>query len=151
MTTNTQPKGSSQVGEFLTRTNGKNGPDLTDILTYVYLIVGTVVMFVPVLWLVLSSFKTEAALSQFPPTLLPYSQETIVVEGYDDPLPLYNVTLEDGTQQQLAQVRRIGLQAQMIDPANPEGDTIPVAIDNRQPVQKIQFALEKLQRTTAAF
>jgi alpha-1,4-digalacturonate transport system permease protein len=31
-------------------------------------------MFVPVAWLVLSSFKTEGALLEFPPTLLPYGR-----------------------------------------------------------------------------
>jgi alpha-1,4-digalacturonate transport system permease protein len=139
MTANTPSKNSSMVGEFLGRTNGKTKLDVTDILTYLYLTIGTFIMFGPVIWLVLSSFKTEAALSQFPPTLLPYSQQSIEVEGYDDPLPLYNVTLEDGTQQQLAQVRRIGLEAQMVNPADP-GEIIPVDIDAREPVQEIRFA-----------
>ncbi len=137
MTTNT--KNSTQVGAFIGRTNGKNSLDVTDILTYIYLTVGTLVMFGPVIWLILSSFKTEAALSQFPPTLLPYSQQSVEVEGYDEPLPLYNITLEDGTQRQLAQVRRIGLEAQMVDPIDP-GDIIPVDIDAREPVQEIRFA-----------
>jgi len=137
MTANT--KNSTQVGAFIGRTNGKNSLDVTDILTYIYLVVGTLIMFGPVIWLILSSFKTEAALSQFPPTLLPYSQQSVEVEGYDEPLPLYNVTLEDGTQRQLAQVRRIGLEAQMVDPVEP-GDIIPVDIDAREPVQEIRFA-----------
>jgi alpha-1,4-digalacturonate transport system permease protein len=142
-------KNATAIGAFLNRTSGKNGVDLMDVLTYVYLVVGTLVMFGPIIWLVLSSFKTEAALSQFPPTLLPYSQQTIVVEGYDDPLPLFNVTLEDGTTLQLAQVRRVGIEAQMVDPANP-GEIIPVNIDDRQPVNEIRFSwnnyTEPLQR-----
>ena len=32
-------------------------------------------MFGPVLWLVLSSFKTQARLLEFPPSLLPMSQK----------------------------------------------------------------------------
>ncbi len=67
---------------------------------------------------------------KFPPRLLPYKQETAVVEGYDEPLPLYDVTLEDGQTARLAQVRRIGLEAQLVDPVNP-GEIIKVPIDNR--------------------
>ncbi len=63
----------SSAGEFLTRTRGRGRLDWTDIFTYVYLLAGTLIMFVPVLWLVFSSFKTPAALVRFPPDLLPYS------------------------------------------------------------------------------
>jgi alpha-1,4-digalacturonate transport system permease protein len=34
-------------------------------------------MFGPVLWLVLSSFKTQAGLLEFPPSLLPMSQKEV--------------------------------------------------------------------------
>ena len=37
-------------------------------------------------WLVGSSFKTPAALAEFPPTILPYATKTATVEGYDKPL-----------------------------------------------------------------
>ena len=43
----------------------------------------------PIVWLVMSSLKTESAISQFPPTFLPYSQKEAVVAGYDKPLPLF--------------------------------------------------------------
>ncbi len=55
------------IGEFLTRTRGRGRLDPTDILTYLYLTLGTILMFLPVAWLVLSSFKTPAALLRFPP------------------------------------------------------------------------------------
>jgi alpha-1,4-digalacturonate transport system permease protein len=100
-----------------------------------------VILFGPVLWLVLSSFKTSAEVVKFPPRLLPYRQETIEVEGYEEPLPLYNVTLEDGSTVQLAQVRRIGLESQLVDPANPE-EIIKVNIDAREPVERVVFSLE---------
>ena len=79
----------STIASFLTRTKGRKRLDLTDVLTYLYLFLGVVIMFGPVLWLVLSSFKTPSALIEFPPSLLPYSQETVTVEGYDSPLPLF--------------------------------------------------------------
>jgi alpha-1,4-digalacturonate transport system permease protein len=98
-------------------------------------------MFAPVVWLILSSFKSSGEIVKFPPRLLPYRQETVMVEGYEEPLPLYVITFEDGTTQKLAQVRRIGLEAQMVDPANP-GEIIKVNINQRQPVEHIYFGLE---------
>ncbi len=124
---------------FLARRRGHGRLHLTDVITYSYLALGVLIMFGPVLWLVLSSFKTPAALLEFPPTPLPYAQETVSVEGYDEPLPLYDVGQEDGSTERLAQVRRIGIEAQMVDPANPD-ETISVPIDERTPVQRLQFA-----------
>ena len=131
----------SGAGEFLTRTRGRSRLDWSDLLTYLYLLLGTIIMFLPMLWLVLSSFKTQAGLLRFPPDLLPYAQKTVVVEGYDDPLPLFDVTLPDGATRQLAQVRRVGLEAQMVDPANP-GAIIKVSIDDRSEVRELRLAWE---------
>ena len=75
---------------------GRHRLDWTDWFSYGYLL-GLLLMFGPVLWLVLSSFKTPAALAEFPPQLLPYGQKTVAVAGHDNPLPLYRVTLPDGT------------------------------------------------------
>lgn len=129
------------VSGFLLRTRGRRRPHLTDILTYLYLLFGTILMFAPVLWIVLSSFKTQAALVEFPPTLLPYAQETVTVPGYDNPLPLFDVTLADGTVAQLAQARRVGLEAQMIDPQQPE-EIVRVNINDRQEVRTVRLAWE---------
>ena len=57
---------------FLTRTRGRNRLHFTDILTYLYLTLGTILMFGPVIWLVLSSFKTSAEVVKFPPRLWPF-------------------------------------------------------------------------------
>ena len=126
---------------FLTRTRGRR-PDWTDALTYVYLVVGLFTMFAPVVWLVMSSFKTEASLGQFPPTFLPYAQKTVAVPGHDKPLPLFRVADPaggPGATRELAQVSRIGIMATMVDPANPQ-QTVQVNIRERQPVQEIRFA-----------
>lgn len=129
------------VGEFLTRTRGRGRLDWSDILTYLYLMFGTIVMFLPVLWLVLSSFKTQAGLLRFPPDLLPFDQRTVMVEGFDAPLPLFDVTMPDGSTRQLAQVRRVGLEGQMVDPANP-GEIIRVNINDRTEVREVRLAWE---------
>ncbi len=132
------------VLDFLTRTKGRKRLSVMDVLTYLYLLLGTFLMFGPVVWLVLSSFKTQAEIQRFPPRLLPYRQETVIVPGYDQPLDLYLVTFEDGTTRELAQVRRVGIEAQMIDPANPE-DIIRVNINQRTPVEYVYFGLENYQ------
>jgi alpha-1,4-digalacturonate transport system permease protein len=120
---------------------GGKRPHFTDMITYLYLALGTILMFGPVLWLVLSSFKSSGEIVKFPPRLLPYRQETVVVEGYEEPLPLYEVTLESGSTVKLAQVRRIGLEAQLVDPADPE-EIIKVHINDRKPVEHVSFALD---------
>jgi alpha-1,4-digalacturonate transport system permease protein len=127
------------VATFLTRTHGRNRLDWTDWVSYAYLFVGLFMMFAPILWLVMSSFKTESALSQFPPTFLPYTQKTVEVKGFDAPLPLYTVKNEQGVVQQLAQVRRMGIMATMVDPAKPETE-IRINIDERTPVNELKFA-----------
>ena len=75
-------------------------------------------MFGPVVWLVLSSFKTPAGTCRVSADL-PARRHAAwrPCPGYDRPLPLYRVKGEDGTERVLAQVRRIGTVAQMVDPA----------------------------------
>jgi alpha-1,4-digalacturonate transport system permease protein len=131
----------NSISKFLTTRRGGKRADVTDILSYVFLLTGVVVMFGPIIWLVLSSFKTSGEIAKFPPRLLPYKQEMVTVEGYDEPLPLFNVTLEDGSTATLAQVRRIGLESQLVDPANP-AEIVKVNINQREPVERVSFGLD---------
>jgi alpha-1,4-digalacturonate transport system permease protein len=127
------------VVEVLAKTRGGKRLHWTDYAAYAYLAIGVVLMFGPVVWLALSSFKTQAGLLEFPPTLLPMSQKEVVVQGYDKPLPLFRVKLPDGTTKVMGQARRVGLQAQMVDPADP-AKRVNVAIDQREPVREMAFA-----------
>lgn len=129
---------SNAIG-FLTRTRGKHSLHWTDWLTYGYLFMGVLLMFVPVLWLVLSSFKTDAELSRFPPRLFPVAQETVVVLGYDDPLPLYKITGGELEGETVAQVRRIGIKAQMVRLDEPD-KRIQIDIKLREPIEKFALA-----------
>ena len=81
----------SRLWSFLSRTRGRNKLHITDIITYAYLGLSVIIMFGPIVWLILSSFKSSAEVVKFPPRLMPYRQETVEVEGYDEPLPLYEV------------------------------------------------------------
>ncbi|APV48667.1 ABC transporter permease [Betaproteobacteria bacterium GR16-43] len=131
---------------FLARKRGGIRADWTDYVTYAYLIAGVVVMLAPVLWVVLSSFKGEGNLTQFPPTLLPETIESVTVQGYDRPLSLFRVRRDDGTTVTLAQVRRVGIEAQMVDPAHPEAGRITVPVDRAEPVRKFHIATENYTR-----
>lgn len=138
------------VRKFLSRKRGGKRADWTDWVTYGYLILGLLVMFVPVLFVVISSFKTSANLSEFPPTLLPHTTESAVVEGYDRPLPLYTVTMEDGSVKILAQIRRVGIKAQMIDPADPAAGKLVISVDAAEPIRKIMFTTQSYRELLAA-
>jgi len=135
---------------FLSRTRGINNLHITDILTYIYLALGTFLMFGPVIWIVFSSFKTESEIYKFPPRFLPYQQEMITVDGYDDPLPLFQVPQEDGSLIELARVRRVGLEAQMVDPANPE-EIIRADNTTLIPIESVVFSLENYQEGIQSF
>ncbi|MGB6008312.1 carbohydrate ABC transporter permease [Castellaniella sp.] len=127
------------ISGFLLKTRGRGRLHWTDVLSYVYLLAGVLVMFGPVVWLVMSSLKTEASIGQFPPTFLPYAQQVVQVPGHDKPLPVFDVKQADGSVRPLAQVRRIGLMATMVDPQAP-GKTIRVNVKDRSPVSKLTFA-----------
>lgn len=120
--------------------------DWTDWVTYLYLTVGSVVMLVPVLWVVISSFKSEGNLSEFPPTLWPKGAEVAQVPGFERPLRLFNVTRDDGSVVVMAQVRRVGTRAQMVDPMNPEAGRIVVANERTEPIRRFRIATENYTR-----
>lgn len=122
----------------------------TDVVSYGYLSLGVLLMFAPVVWLVLSSFKTAAGLLEFPPTLLPLGQVQVEVAGHDKPLPMYRVTMEDGSERELAQIKRIGIIAQMIDPLEPD-TKIKVPIAQREPIREFRVAWENYTKPLQRF
>ncbi len=138
------------IAAFLTRRRGGRGWHFTDVLAVIWLATGLFLMFGPVVWLTLSSFKTQAALVEYPPTLLPFDTKTVDVAGFDKPLPLYRVTLEDGSERVLAQTGRLGTVASMVDPANPE-TVIKVPIGQRTPVREIKFAIANYEEPFLRF
>jgi len=129
------------VRGFLSGTRGGARLHWTDWFSRGYLALGVVLMFGPVIWLILSSFKTPAGLLEFPPTFLPLGQISVPVEGYDEPLLLFDVVGEDGTTRQLAQIRRVGIEAQMVDPANPD-EVLRLPISGREPVREMRISWE---------
>ena len=137
---------------FLMRTAGRAGPDWTDWACYAYLVLGVLVMLVPVLWLVLSSVKSQAALDQTPPTLLPWEPTRVAAAsqpGRD--LPLMRVTAGPAAGRELAEVRRIGIQAQLVDPADPGGTVVRVPVADRTAVLTLRPAWRNYSDVVSRF
>ena len=104
----------SRIFSFLTATRGKGRLHWTDWVSYGYLLFGVLLMFGPVVWLVLSSFKTPNELDRFPPRFLPYAQDVAEVEGFEEPLLLFTVTEGDLAGQIVAQTRRAAGRAEVV-------------------------------------
>ncbi|GHA35795.1 sn-glycerol-3-phosphate transport system permease protein UgpE [Devosia pacifica] len=128
----------SSIVNFLSRTRGKNGPDLTDWLSWFWLLVGTLIVAIPIAWAAVSSLKQPSEIQRFPPSFLPVAPVQIQVEGYDSSLGLWEAEI-DGDTRELALIRRIGIQAQMVDPENP-GETINVPTSAISPVESLSIA-----------
>ena len=68
----------SAVLKFLSRTQGKNGPSLVDWISYVYLFLGFLIIFLPVLWLLLNSIKSQFLLQKLDTNILPLDYDRVV-------------------------------------------------------------------------
>jgi alpha-1,4-digalacturonate transport system permease protein len=141
----------SMVMDFLTRTRGKNRLSSSDILTYLYLSVGTFIMFAPVLWLVMSSFKPVTELNRFPPRFLPYRQSTAIVEGYDKPLNLWEVRQADGSTKVMAEVSRVSIQYTLVDPQQPWLEPETHRLSELTRVEEVYFSLENYTQGVQSF
>ena len=100
-----------------------------------YLFLGVFLMFGPIIWLGLSSVKTLAGIQEYPPTILPLSQIQVEVDGYEKPLSLFNVTLEDGSTKELAEIKRVGITSKMVDPKDTE-KKYKIPIDKREKIRE---------------
>jgi alpha-1,4-digalacturonate transport system permease protein len=132
----------ASLGSIIAARRGGSRPDLADWLAYLYLALGIVIMFGPVLWLVSSSFKTQAALQEFPPSILPSGQKQAKVEGFDKPLPLFTIKRADGAIVERAMLRRVGIEGQFVDPAAPSAGIERAPMASVTPARETRLALE---------
>ena len=132
---------ASLVKNIVTQKKYKEKYHWTDYFSYFYLFLGVFLMFGPIIWLGLSSVKTLAGIQEYPPTILPLSQIQVEVDGYEKPLSLYNVTLEDGTTTELAEIKRVGITSKMVDPKDTE-KTYKIPIDKREKIREFSVQWE---------
>lgn len=135
---------------FLTATRGKGRLHWTDWVSYGYLIFGVLLMFGPVLWLVMSSFKSPNELDRFPPRFLPYTQETLMVDGFDKPLLAFTVTGGELAGRVVGQTRRAAGRAEVVTMANPT-ERIRLTTDQLEPIERIAFATENYSQLFERF
>ena len=126
---------ASLVKNIVTQKKYKEKYHWTDYFSYFYLFLGVFLMFGPIIWLGLSSVKSLAGIQEYPPTILPLSQIQVEVDGYEKPLSLYNVTLEDGSTTELAEIKRVGITSKMVDPKDTE-KTYKIPIDKREKIRE---------------
>ena len=126
---------ASLIKNIVTQKKYKEKYHWTDYFSYFYLFLGVFLMFGPIIWLGLSSVKSLAGIQEYPPTILPLSQIQVEVDGYEKPLSLYNVTLEDGSTTELAEIKRVGITSKMVDPKDTE-KTYKIPIDKREKIRE---------------
>ena len=132
---------ASLVKNIVTQKKYKEKYHWTDYFSYFYLFLGVFLMFGPIIWLGLSSVKSLAGIQEYPPTILPLSQIQVEVDGYEKPLSLYNVTLEDGSTTELAEIKRVGITSKMVDPKDTE-KTFKIPIDKREKIREFSVQWE---------
>lgn len=71
----------------------KQKKNMTTLLTYIALIIGSVIMIFPFVWMLLTSFKTNAEVMQIPPTILPADWNFSSFSKVVDLLPFGNLYL----------------------------------------------------------
>jgi len=63
----------------------------------------------------------------------------VQLAGHEKPLPLFIVTLDDGSRKEMAQINRVGTMANMLDPAAPQ-ERVRVNIKQREALNEVRFA-----------
>jgi len=134
---------------FLTRTRGKTGPDLTDWLCWSWLLAGTLCILIPIGWAFLSSFKVESEIQTFPPSLIPQAPvEQELSNG--DVRSVWTWDPPDGAPREVALIRRIGLQATVVDPDSPD-DPFGVPVAELTQMKDTYFAFENYSEPLERF
>ena len=146
------------VWQFLTRTRGSADRSrrvgAQDIVAYGYLLLGVLIILVPVLWTVLSSFKPDEAIESFDTRILPYDQIEQDIEGVGRKA-LYQWRTEEG---RVETVFKKGPTRRLTDVAtldNPD-ETLQVPRKALTPAEEIRVATENyldplLQRNNQKF
>ncbi|BFM49229.1 carbohydrate ABC transporter permease [Marinomonas sp. THO17] len=125
--------------KFLTRTRHPGRIEPVDIISWIWLFFGTTMIAIPIAWALLSSFKSESEINSFPPTLMPQAASTVEIEGQSKPLSMWQWTTPEGETKEVAMVRRIGIKATMIDPAEPN-KKFQVPINEIKQIKDVHFA-----------
>jgi multiple sugar transport system permease protein len=101
------------------------------------LLIGVGLFFmVPFLWMLSTAFKSDQDVFRNPPTWLPHDNLMVTVEG--EALPVYRVTLEDGSVKELALTKIAEGRGTFVDPEAPS-TTVEVRMKYAEPVMVVSF------------
>jgi ABC-type glycerol-3-phosphate transport system permease component len=103
-------------------------------LVYVALFVSAMAMLFPFLVMLFTSFKVVQDTFRYPPTLLPREQELVTLEGYDEPLPVFQVEV-DGQNRAYALIEENVPAGRFVDPNDPvaEGGELVLPLEQVSP------------------
>jgi len=108
-------------------------------LSTLLLSAGAVFILFPFLYMVSTSLKDVTQLRTNPRGLIPEHQETVEIDGKDEPLYLVNI---DGVERQMALIKnQPGGKGIFVDPANPS-EQIILKIDEQKQVETLDVHLE---------
>lgn len=109
-----------EIGRFLGRTRGRGRLHWTDIVSYAYLLMGVLLILLPVIWMFVSSFKSQAALAENDPRLLPWDRVQVQLEGVNRPSTVFFWTdPETGETKEVAFLAPKGREAEVVALDNP--------------------------------
>ena len=97
------------VTSLATGPRPRRRPDIPTILAYACLVLGSAVMFLPVLWVVLSSFKGLNEIYRIPPTFLPEQWITTNYSGALERFPFLRYLLNSVTVTAVATLITLGI------------------------------------------
>jgi alpha-1,4-digalacturonate transport system permease protein len=131
---------STDVSGFFGRRRGRQGADWTDIVAYAYLMIGVLIVLLPVVWMALSSIKSQRALVENDPRLLPYDQVTVPAPDGTRDLSVFVLTRPDGSKIDVAVIGPRGRNVLVFELGKP-GETFEAPRDGllRKDVIKPRF------------
>jgi multiple sugar transport system permease protein len=91
----------------------------------------------PVVWMFFTALKADQDVFRFPPTLWPYDNLQVMVNG--QALPVYDVTIDDGQTQRLALLDVAEGHGDFVDPARPTTEPVNLRMKFAEPVLTIDF------------
>ncbi len=134
----------SRTLTFLTRIKGrKDSADklgAQDIISYLYLLFGILVILIPVVWTAISSVKPDEAIESFDTRLLPYDQINVEIDGHGEKA-LYVWHEDDGTQTEVFKRGRTRRITEVATPTEPE-TVLEAPRKQLRPAEEIRVATE---------
>lgn len=113
----------------------KTSSIITRILSLVVLTIGAVLVMIPLVWMVLSSFKSPEQGNKNPPEWLPRRVEKVTIDGKS--LFVYEIPV-DGVMKKLALVSKSGPTGTFVNPDNPK-ETYQLTVGEGVRATKIAF------------